>query len=267
MPFLSSSLLLRTRSLALVTFAYYLLTAPSQLLSSTPIWLLGESMSLRPASYAPEPQPHDSLSGSGSGSTTSNRLSSLIAGRGAASASASAERELCALLAVILVVYAGMNFLFAGDLTTLPAPSTAASRSSSRDPKASSGSSGSGSKSSGGAGMSMSPRRYAEQVHTLLTAQARWLTLAGLHVLGSSVLVAWIYLFHSVPDSQSHSHSQSLPSSSLSGIALLANRVTFTAALVDMLFWGYLWTVLKDEGRDVAKALARRREFEDDGDE
>jgi hypothetical protein len=257
MPFLSSSLLLRTRSLALVTFAYYLLTAPSQLLSSTPIWLLGESMSLRPASYAPEPPPHDSLSGSSS--TTSNRLSSLITGRGAANANASAERELCALLAVILLVYAGMNFLFAGDLTTLPPPS-AASRSSSRDAKAASGS-----KSSGGAGMSMSPRRYAEQVHTLLTAQARWLTLAGLHVLGSSVLVAWIYLFHSDPHSQSH--SQSLPSSSLSGFALLANRVTFTAALVDMLFWGYLWTVLKDEGRDVAKALARRREFEDDGDE
>jgi hypothetical protein len=275
MPFLSSSLLLRTRSLALVTFAYYLLTAPSQLLSSTPIWLLGESMSLRPASYAPEPQPHDFLSdsgsGSGSGSTTSNRLSSLITGRGAANANAnanaSAESELCALLAVILLVYAGMSFLFAGDLTMLPAPSAAASRSSSRDAKAASGSSGSGSKSNGGAGMSMSPRRYAEQVHTLLTAQARWLTLAGLHVLGSSILVAWIYLFHSVPDSHSHSHSQSLPSSSLSGVALLANRVTFTAALVDMLFWGYLWTVLKDEGRDVAKALARRREFEDDGDE
>ncbi|KIW71881.1 hypothetical protein PV04_00110 [Phialophora macrospora] len=240
MPLLSSSLLLRTRSLALVTFAYYLLTAPSQLLSSTPIWLLGESMSLRPASYAPEPQLHDV------GTTTSNRLSSLITGHG--SANASAERELCALLAVTLVVYAVMNFLFAGDLTaTLLLPS-------SRDAKPSSGSRGSGVTST------MSSPRWAEELHTLLTAQSRWLSLAGLHVLGASVLVAWIYSFHS-------QSQQSLPSSSLSGFGLLANRVTFTAALVDMLFWGYLWTVLKDEGRDVAKALARRREFEDDGDE
>ncbi|ETI26912.1 hypothetical protein G647_10011 [Cladophialophora carrionii CBS 160.54] len=261
MPLLSSTLLLRTHSLTFLTFAYYLVTSPAQLLSSTPIWLLGESMSLRPASYAPEPQPHDSPSSSSSSSksSTSNRLSSLITGHG--TATVHAERELCALLAVILVGYAVTIFLFAGDLTL---PSTAAPPASSR---------GGGGKASSGSGASVttvaaSSSRYGEQVHTLLTAQSRWLSLAGLHVLGSSGLVAWIYLFHS----QAHHYSpattgQSLPSSSLSGFGLLANRVTFTAALVDMLFWGYLWTVLKDEGREVAKALARRREFEDDGDE
>ncbi|OCT46001.1 hypothetical protein CLCR_00508 [Cladophialophora carrionii] len=263
MPLLSSTLLLRTHSLTFLTFAYYLLTSPAQLLSSTPIWLLGESMSLRPASYAPEPQPHDSPSSSSSSkSSTSNRLSSLITGHG--TATVHAERELCALLAVILVGYAVTIFLFAGDLTL---PSTAPPSSSS------SSSRGGGGKASSGSGASVtraaaSSSRYGEQVHTLLTAQSRWLSLAGLHVLGSSGLVAWIYLFHS----QAHLYSpattgQSLPSSSLSGFGLLANRVTFTAALVDMLFWGYLWTVLKDEGREVAKALARRREFEDDGDE
>ncbi|EXJ65482.1 hypothetical protein A1O7_01823 [Cladophialophora yegresii CBS 114405] len=249
MPLLSSTLLLRTHSLTCLTFAYYLVTSPSQLLSSTPIWLLGESMSLRPASYAPEPQPglHDAGPGS-SRISTSHRLSSLITGHG--TANMHAERELCALLAVVLVGYAVMIFLFAGDLT-LPSLSLSSSASS-----------GKVSSPSSGPATTSSPRRYGEEVHTLLTAQSRWLSLAGLHVLASSGLVAWIYLFHSQAGT-----NRSVPSSSLSGFPLLANRVTFTAALMDMLFWGYLWTVLKDEGREVAKALARRREFEDDGED
>jgi hypothetical protein len=48
------------------------------------------------------------------------------------------------------------------------------------------------------------------------------------------------------------------------GVVLLANRVTFTAGLADMLFWGYLWTVLKDEGREIGGLLARRREIEEE---
>ena len=184
-------------------------------------------MSIRPASYA---------LGDPGDTSTGLHLKGLISGQG--SESTGSAKEICALLAIVLVVYAGMIFLFAGDLTLLPA-------------------------STGGqVSVARSSSRYAEELHTLFTAQSRWLTLAGIHVLGSSILVSWIYLFHS------HSATgQSLPSSSLSGFSLLANRVTFTAALVDMLFWGYLWTVLKEEGREVGKALARRREVEDDVDE
>jgi hypothetical protein len=234
MALLSSPLLLRTHALTLSLFAYYLLTDPAQLLSSTPIWLIGESMSLRPAAFAPE-HPTDTSP------RTSMNLKGLISPQ---SGSTSSERELMALLALLLVVYAGTMFLFAGDLTMLPLPVE--------------GKAGSGSAS--GATSS----RYGEELHTLLTAQAGWLAVAGIHVLGSSILVAWIYLFHS------HSRSataQSLPSESLSGLSLLANRVTFTVALVDMLFWGYLWTVLKEEGREVGRALARRRAAEDERDE
>ncbi|KAJ9606174.1 hypothetical protein H2200_009135 [Cladophialophora chaetospira] len=235
MALLSSSLLLRTHALTLLTFAYYLLTNPSQLLSSTPIWLLGEAMSIRPAAYAPE-QLQDTLGGNaGQRISTSNRLSSLITGQGAANVGA--ESELCALLALALVIYAGMVFLFAGDLSLLPASIP----------------------SDGKTAEARSSARYAEELHTLLTAQSRWLTLAGLHVMGSSTVVMWIYLFHS------HSSTgQSVLSSNLSGFGLLSNRVTFTAALADMLFWGYLWTVVKDEGREVGKALASRRQVEED---
>jgi hypothetical protein len=233
MVLLSSPLLLRTHALTLTLFAYYLLSSPTHLLSSTPIWLIGESMSLRPAAFAPE-HPGDTAPPS-----TSMNLKGLISGP--RSGSTSGERELMALLGLMLVVYAGTMFLFAGDLTLLPVSSV--------EGKAA----GTGATSSS---------RYGEELHTLLTGQARWLAVAGIHVLGSSVLVAWIYLFHS------HSATgQSLPSESLSGLSLLANRVTFTAALVDMLFWGYLWTVLKEEGREVGKALARRRAAEDDMDE
>lgn len=45
---------------------------------------------------------------------------------------------------------------------------------------------------------------------------------------------------------------------------LLANRVTFTVGLTNMLFWGYLWTTLKDEGREIGKLLARRRAMEEE---
>lgn len=195
-------------------------------------------MSIRPASYAPE-QLQDTMGGNaGQRITTSNRLSSVFSGHGAAHAGA--ERELSALLAVMLVVYAAMVFLFAGDLSLLPASTS----------------------SDGKTAEAKSSARYAEELHTLLTAQSRWLTLAGLHVMGSSSVVVWIYLFHS------HSSTgQSLLSGNLSGFGLLANRVTFTAALVDMLFWGYLWTVVKDEGREVGNALAKRRQVEDDADD
>jgi hypothetical protein len=233
MVLLSSPLLLRTYSLTILVCAYYLLTSPQQLFSATPVWLLGESMSIRPASYALE-NPVDP-------SNPKLQLKGLLSGHG--SGKLVAERELFALLAVVAVVYASVLGLFAGDLN-LPTPSA--------------GGEGGG---DGSAATTRSSSRLAEEIHTLLTAQSRWLTLAGLHVLGSSVFVGWIYLLHSHSDVSS---GQSVPSSSLSGLDLLANRVTFTIALTDMLFWGYLWTVLKEEGREVAKLLARRKAIEDE---
>ncbi|OAP55067.1 hypothetical protein AYL99_10767 [Fonsecaea erecta] len=262
MPFLSSKLLLRTYSLALLSCAYYLLTAPTQLLSSSPIWLLGESMSVRPAGYAPEMMSrHGAAGGGGSSSSSTNLKRGLMAGSGLAQAQGEgpAERELFALLGLVVLVYAATQFFFAGDLSMIKGtrPTAAAAASSSSSSSAARHGFSSAAKSSS---------RYAEELHTLLTAQSRWLTLSALHVLASSTLVFWIYMFHShsSPEPQSSTGSAESGTSLLSGLNLLANRVVFTVGLADMLFWGYLWTVLKDEGRDVAKFVAMRREAEDD---
>jgi uncharacterized membrane protein len=118
--------------------------------------------------------------------------------------------------------------------------------------------------SSDGQREARSKERWGEETHTLLSAQARWLTLSGLHVLGSAVTVVWIYLFHShraaaqTPVGKATMNDMGLRES----FSLLANGVTFTAALMNMLFWGYLWSVIRDEGREVAEAVMRRREIE-----
>ncbi|KAK5262467.1 hypothetical protein LTR20_000690 [Exophiala xenobiotica] len=244
MPLLSSTLLLRTHSLTLVIFAYYLLTSPTSLLSSAPIWLIGESMFVRPPAYASGQ--HPSNAGPDTGAfrppallQTPTRAQSPVTG-------STSDRELFALLALSLLTYALMQFIFAGDLTLI-LPSGPTSIKSSGKSAATQSTSSSSSSSS----------RLAEELHTLLTAQSRWLTLAGLHVLASSGLVFWIYMFHS--------HAQSDATDSMfPGVGLLANRVTFTAGLADMLFWGYLWTVLKDEGREIGGLLARRRQIEEE---
>ena len=56
--------------------------------------------------------------------------------------------------------------------------------------------------------------------------------------------------------------------SPITGLGLLANGAVFTACLADMLFWGYVWTNLKEEGRELAQGIAQRREnvvLNDDG--
>ncbi len=226
MPLLSSPLLLRTHALSMVTVAYYLVVSPYRVLTSTPIWLLGESMGVRLASYAPE---H---------AEAAPKKGTSLLGASVPSATAS-ERELFTLVAVILVVYAVMQFLFAGELTLISLSSGG---------------------QNGGRSKSSTASAFGEQLHTLVSAQSRWLGLAGVHVLASSALVFWIYTFHSHTSSSAVADATGL-------VAGLTNRVVFTAALADMLFWGYLWTVLKDEAREVAKMLARRRESEEEEDE
>ena len=249
MPLLSSTLLLRTHSLTLVVFAYYLLTSPTSLLSSAPIWLIGESMFIRPPGYASGQPPSNA-----GPDTQAFRPPALLQNPIRAKSStppvtgSASERELFALLALLLLVYALMQFIFAGDLTLMLPSGPTSIKSSGKSAATQSTSNSSPSSSSS---------RFAEELHTLLTAQSRWLTLAGLHVLASAGLVFWIYMFHS--------HAQSDATDSMfPGLVLLANRVTFTAGLADMLFWGYLWTVLKDEGREIGGLLARRREIEEE---
>lgn len=203
-------------------------------------------MSLPPAGYAPEHPPSAPTPAPAHGSKVSLNMQGLKTLMTNMHTTTGSERELFALLALVLVLYAGMMFLFAGDLSL---PSSTRTSSSSHN---------------NGVTAAKSSRRYAEELHTLLTAQSRWLTLSGLHVLGSSIMVAWIYAFHSHGDDGYESANGAEDTSILAGLRLLPNRVTFTITLIDMLFWGYLWTVLKDEGREVGKFLAMRRAAEDD---
>jgi len=231
MPLLSSPLLLRSQSLILLTTAYYLLTAPSQILSSALIWILGESMHIRPPTFAHDVPLNDR---GGSGNTFRNSFSPTTT---------TSERELLALVALLLTMYAVIQLLFAGDLAALPvsAAPTAHNPPPTRNISANV--------------EINNDTRLAEQVHTLLTAQSRWMTLAALRVLSMGLVVFWIYVFHS--------SSSSWSSAAASGFRLLANRVVFTGAFLDMLFCGYLWTVLKEEGREVRRVIAetrRRRE-------
>ena len=48
MPLLSSYLLITTHALTTLTTSYLLLTRPSIIVSSSPVWVLGESMHIRP---------------------------------------------------------------------------------------------------------------------------------------------------------------------------------------------------------------------------
>ncbi|KAK6376593.1 hypothetical protein LTS17_007188 [Exophiala oligosperma] len=191
-------------------------------------------MFIRSPDYAPDPlHPSDHHHRKGeSGFRPPALLKNPARGPGTIPAltGTTAERELFAVVAVLLVAYALMQFIFAGDLTLILAPSEPTSTTT--------------------------RTRAGKQQGTTPPPASRWLTLAGLHVVGSSALVFWIYMFHSgVTSTTSENYTIS---------DLLANRVTFTVGLANMLFWGYLWTTVKDEGREVGKLLARRRAMEEE---
>lgn len=231
MVLLSSALLIRTHSLTLLLTSYILLTNPSTLLSSAPLWLLGESMHMRAASFQPRSNP------------LTRTLQPL----------SQDAHELLALLALGVVVYALVQAVFAGGLGTGVLSSRSSSSSSSRG-------SGRGNKKEA------EDRRLGEEIHTLHSAQTAWMTLAGLRVVAMGALVGWMYIFHSdrIYGSSSRTTTSSTSSRNRTGLSLLANQVTFTAAMMDMLFWGYLWTVLREEAREVAGKVAWRREEEKD---
>jgi len=201
MPLLTSYTLVLTHSLTCVTSAYFLLFNPSTLLSSTPVWMLGESMHVR------EPK---------TGWT-------------------SPPSEPLAALALLLALSAITQAFFAGGLSPISASS---------------------SRTRTGSGVDLV--QLGEKMFALHLYQTQWMGLAGVRVLLMGLLVGWIYVFQS---DRSPGFLQSSVSGSGSG--LLANRVVFTAALTDMLFWGYVWTVIREEGREAMSLVARLRDQDD----
>lgn len=155
--------------------------------------------------------------------------------------------EVLGIVGVLLAVMGVTQLVFSGGLSPPASLGTSQSKS-------------------GGAGSKGSKARLGEEIHTTITAQSSHLNLAFIHVCGAGALVAWIYLFHSSRNFLSTSSSLSSPKTQAGSLAaVLGNQVVFSAALMDMLFWGYLWTVIREERREVlTKVQGMRAEEEDD---
>ena len=90
--------------------------------------------------------------------------------------------------------------------------------------------------------------KVGEEVYATLSSQSTHLNIAFLHVIASGALVAWIYVFHS-----NRNFTSVAPAPGLG--ALLGNQVIFSSGLIDTLFWGYLWTVIREERREMIQKM------------
>lgn len=135
-----------------------------------------------------------------------------------------------------------MQAFFAGGLTPISEVSSVSGRSSQGDKDA-------------------ALREVGEKVYALRTVQNQWMGLAGVRVVLLGVLLGWMYVFQSERRDGFGMLSAPPPTK---GFGLLANRVVFTAAMTDMLVWGYVWTVLREEGGDVMKMIATLRAEDDE---
>lgn len=195
MPLLSSTFLITTHALTTLTAAYLLLTSPSLLTASSPVWIIGSSMHIRP------PPP-----------------------------SFAVPSEPLAAAAFALALAALTQLFFVGGLGTV-------------------GTRRKGSEAAGAGAL-------AEQVAVRRASQGAWMSLAATRVFVMGGLAMWIYLLKSDRRDTIITHTVS----GVKGTGLLANSVVFTAAMSEMLFWGYVWTVLKDERSGLAKTVMQGRE-------
>lgn len=194
MPLLSSYLLITTHTLTTLAASYLVLTHPALLTASSPVWIIGESMHIRP------PPPSFSI-----------------------------PSEPLASAALTLVLAALSQLFFVGGLASIDANNN-------------------NNKENAGA--------LAEQAAVLRASQASWMSLAATRVFVTGGLAMWIYLLKS-------ERGMIIDTDTIGGVkgmGLLANSVVFTAALAEMLFWGYVWTVLKEEGNGLAKTIMQGRE-------
>lgn len=52
----------------------------------------------------------------------------------------------------------------------------------------------------------------------------------------------------------------------VAGLGLLVNRVVFAGAFVEMLFWGYIYSTLREESRELAVEFAKRAKNKEEDD-
>jgi hypothetical protein len=195
MPLLSSTFLISTHALTTLAAAYVLLTSPSLLTASSPVWIIGSSMHVRP------PPP-----------------------------SFATPSEPLAAAALTLALAALTQLFFVGGLAAV-------------DTRRKGG-------ETAGAGS------LAEQVAVQRASQGAWMSLAATRVFVMGALAMWIYLV------KSDRRDTIVPNtvSGVKGTGLLANSLVFTAAMSEMLFWGYVWTVLADERSGLGKTVMQGRQ-------
>lgn len=213
MALFTAHTLILTYSLTLLTVSWLLLFSPHALLSSSPIWLLGESMHIRPFT-----------------SSSSLQMTSPLLAQGSDPPS-----DALALAALVLTLTSLTQIVFAGGLAST--------------------------------GSTTATRRSSRALAQRSTAQAQWMILAGVRVLLTGLLTGWIYVFGS--ERRHRWSSETLLGAAPvagggkpNGLQLLANNVVFTGSLSDMLFWGYVWTVLREEARELAEDMMMAREEE-----
>ncbi|KAF7505659.1 hypothetical protein GJ744_000594 [Endocarpon pusillum] len=209
MPLLASHTLILTHSLACLTTSSILLTNPTLITSSSPLWLIGEAMHIRETP------------------------------------SFSQASEPVAALALILAVLAIVEGTFAASLSVVSTTKKADGQ---------------------GGGV----QAFAEKAAILHHAQGLWMVVSTVKTLVFGVLVMGSYLStaregggmgYVVPVVDERGPGWF-------GLGMLNNRVTFVGAFVEMLFWGYLWTTLKDEQRELARRIkVKREEIQEKGDE
>lgn len=107
--------------------------------------------------------------------------------------------------------------------------------------------------------MRKSSAEVGESIARLTLIQSIWQGLAGVHVVVAAAFVAWCYIFRSQVYRAGRRESTA-------ELGVLANNVTFAIGMVDMLFWGYLYTTIKEERREVLR-IGERRRTEDEEDE
>jgi Increased loss of mitochondrial DNA protein 1 len=153
--------------------------------------------------------------------------------------------EPLASLALLLAMTALVEGVFAGGLAAAP---TSFSSSGRRD----GGSSDTGVTSAG-------IQAFAEKAAILHNVQGRWMTISTVKSLVFGLLVMYSYL--TSPREQGMGYIVRVEQGN--GLfGMLNNRVVFVGAFAEMLFWGYLWTVLKEEASGLAIRIQVKRDQE-----
>lgn len=229
MVLLSSHLLIRTHALTLLTVSYCLIYQPSLVTSSSVVWLMGESMHIRDPT-------------------------------GSFTPTASASTEPLAALGLVVAVLALTQFVLAGDLSdTVTAPTTLAGGRNTKSSSVGQARSGTIDIRMKGGGTALGER--AAVLHSALSS---WMTVSSLQVLVMGALVGYSYMASPGANDSWHPATavQRSKKSAWTGVGLLVNRVVFAGAFLEMLFWGYLWTALKEESRELAVAVQKNRELQ-----